>query len=483
MVVLATATILGGFWGWEVVHGLERSKTVRLNTLARATRVSVENMLKTGSLDDLQSMVSRLEELSDIVGVLIVNREAEPMILPNFSPSPSLKDAVKTAELPTTVWSQQEGWLARVLPLVSSDGERIGALAVVQDWKDMAAQRRTTLMRVAQGGVILAAIVALALWAAVRVMVARPLALVSGVVDAIAQGETGESTRVEFERNDEIGRLGAALNQMQEQLERARAELDREHQSSLELERSMHASERLAAVGGLAAGIAHEIGTALNVVQGRAQLLLEGPGGKGSGENELATIVKQCERISKTVRRMLDFSRAHESEPIRCDLNDIVGEALELLAPETKQVRLEVELAEAIPKVQADRVRIREVIVNLVLNALHVIDGDGQLRVSTRASASASASASVGEGFAELSVGDDGPGIPAEIRERIFDPFFTTKPAGEGTGLGLAITANIVSEHGGAIEVESEAGAGACFHVYLRYADASAVASREAPDV
>ncbi|MFQ5352012.1 MAG: hypothetical protein ACE5D3_02950, partial [Candidatus Binatia bacterium] len=134
MVVLATATVLGGFWGWEVVRGIEHSKTVRLNTLARATRVAVENMLKTGSLKDLQSMVSRLEELSDIVGVLVVNNDTAPMILPSFPLSERLWSAVAAPELPATVWAHEEGWLARVLPLVDREDERIGTLVVVQDW-------------------------------------------------------------------------------------------------------------------------------------------------------------------------------------------------------------------------------------------------------------------------------------------------------------------------------------------------------------
>jgi PAS domain S-box-containing protein len=231
---------------------------------------------------------------------------------------------------------------------------------------------------------------------------------------------------------------------------------------SVEMEEQMLQQERLASLGLLAAGVAHEINTPLTGISSYTQLLLDDDAG-GAGREMLEKIEAQSRRASGITRSLLSLARPGEAEFQPLDLNDAVRDVLQLFEPQVRRsaVRLRSELAETLPAVRGDKGKLQQVLLNLLLNARDAVSHEGEIAVST----------SVESGSVVLEVADDGSGIPEEDLPRIFDPFFTTKGRGKGTGLGLSITFGIVREHGGRIRADSPPGEGACFRVELPTVD------------
>jgi two-component system NtrC family sensor kinase len=225
-------------------------------------------------------------------------------------------------------------------------------------------------------------------------------------------------------------------------------------------------SEKMAALGQLVSGIAHELNNPLTSIQGYAQLLLGRRSATDRAE-DAARISQEAERAGRIVKNLLLFSREAKPERHPVHLNEVIERTLSLRSYELKLENIEVELAldPALPQVLADATQLQQVVLNLIVNAEQAIaDGrgeearDGHILIRTRR---------VSGDRLTMEVSDDGPGIPAEIASRIFDPFFTTKPAGVGTGLGLSIVYGIVQEHAGEITVDSLPGRGATLIVEL----------------
>ena len=224
------------------------------------------------------------------------------------------------------------------------------------------------------------------------------------------------------------------------------------------LQEQLRKTERIAELGTLASGMAHEIGTPMNVILGRAEYLMdrvnEEPVKKG-----LKTIVEQVERITKVMNQLLAFARRkpHERGPL--DLKDIVENSVEMFEERLakSRVRVETHIDEHCPKVLADNDQMNQVLINLIMNAVHAMPEGGTLRIRLAQA----------QDMVRLTVTDTGQGIPQEELKKIFEPFFTTKEFGKGTGLGLTVVKGIVEEHQGVITVESEAGKGTTFTILL----------------
>lgn len=315
----------------------------------------------------------------------------------------------------------------------------------------------------------------------VRKVIGEPLDAVVTGVERVAQGEL--EVEVPAARNDELGRLARAFNAMTHGLLEARRREEEQRARRAELEAKMRTVQTLAAAGEIAASLAHEIGSPLNVILGRARMIADRPDTSETTRADLKSIAAQTERISRSIEGFLRVGRPPRATPSAVDVQEVVDETLAFLASEARKRRVDIRVVRAPasstaapattgPRVFADRDQITQIVFNLCLNAMQAQPGGGQIEVRL---------ARVTEGdrpFLELAVSDGGPGVPAEIRGRIFDPFFSTKRSVDGkeargdggSGLGLAIVDGIVRELGGTIDADDadpSAGGGARFRVRL----------------
>ena len=261
--------------------------------------------------------------------------------------------------------------------------------------------------------------------------------------------------RVEIRSGDEFQELAETFNAM------AAALKHRDEQLKEQAARKVMESERLAMIGQLAAGVAHEINNPLTGIVTYSQLLLEKNPGEGSTRASLQKIVTQANRCRKIVRGLLDFSRQNKPDERPCNVNAVLQECISLVANQALFQNIEIvrHLGEALPLVPMDPSQMQQVFMNLILNAAEATPAEGSLTLTTRVDPSGRS--------VEVEFADTGCGIQSADLERIFDPFFTTKGARRGTGLGLAISYGIVKEHRGTIAVESTVGKGTTFLVSL----------------
>lgn len=253
---------------------------------------------------------------------------------------------------------------------------------------------------------------------------------------------------------------------LQDSIRQLRATQD-ELKSRIEAQRSAESrliqAAKLAAVGEMAAGVAHELNNPLTMVTGFAELTLEEMSADADSRQDLEMVLREARRARDVVRRLLDFARQTESIRARLDLNEILGDVVDLTRHlmKTSGIIFSDDLADDLPKVSIDRNQMKQVFLNLFHNALQAMPSGGELKLQTRKAIHD------GCGWVIASIRDSGEGIIPEHKARLFEPFFTTKANQGGTGLGLSVTYGIVTDHGGRIEVESQPGKGSTFTVWL----------------
>jgi signal transduction histidine kinase len=254
-----------------------------------------------------------------------------------------------------------------------------------------------------------------------------------------------------------------ALRSMQEANRRLQEELAERKQAQDLAEERLVRSAKLAAVGEMAAGVAHELNNPLTTVAGFAELILEQTAAEAPWRGDLELVLGEARRARAVVRRLLDFSRPSEILRVRADLNEELGNVVSLVhhMARTSGVAMRVALWDDLPLVRIDRNQIQQVFLNLLHNAIQAMPGGGELTLRTQVQTQRR------KKYVTASIEDNGEGIAAEYRDKIFEPFFTTKGPGSGTGLGLSVSYGIVDDHGGFIDVESEEGQGATFTVWL----------------
>ena len=256
--------------------------------------------------------------------------------------------------------------------------------------------------------------------------------------------------------------IEASISQIKEGERRLFTVILRDITERKALERQLRQTERLAELGTLATGMAHEIGTPMNVILGRTEYLMQKTS-ENATKQGLATIVAQVERITKIMNQLLSFARRKplERRPLAMslvvhDILDVVQERLE-----KRGIHLQVDLASACPSVFADRDQMGQVVLNLVVNAIQAMPNGGTLTLTLTFDTQR----------VHLALADNGCGIPKDNIPKVFTPFFTTKKCGEGTGLGLTVVHGIVQEHEGSIFVESQPDRGTTFTISLPASD------------
>ena len=233
--------------------------------------------------------------------------------------------------------------------------------------------------------------------------------------------------------------------------------------------RRMQERDRLAALGQMAAGLAHEVKNPLGAIKGAAQLLSEDQKNQQSSDREFIDIIlEEVERLDRVVGSVLDYARPNKSDLGAVDVNAVVRRTLRVLSSaRADHTEVETELSDDLPLARADAEQLRQVLLNLIRNAAQAMSGRGAVQLATRGRKELPAGASAKEAthWVEISVRDQGPGIAPQVLKNLFVPFFTTKE--RGTGLGLAISQRVVADMGGRIEVATRPGAGATFTVLL----------------
>jgi two-component system, NtrC family, sensor kinase len=287
--------------------------------------------------------------------------------------------------------------------------------------------------------------------------------------------------------DDEFGSLASSSNRMMVALKKSRSELEewvhtlgqkvRERTEELRLaEAEVARSEKLASIGQLAAGIAHELNNPLTGVLTFTHLLRRKmPEGSQDAE-DLDLVIRETKRCASIIRRLLDFARDKPPEKAAVDLNRLIEETVRFVerSAALQDIDIGTELDPQLPPLQVDADLIKQLLMNLLVNAQQAIADDGHIQVTSRLLPSRPAGGDAAAGpVVEIAVSDTGCGIPEDNLERIFDPFFTSKEVGKGTGLGLSVSYGIVKSHGGQIEVESAVGHGSTFRVFLPVATAS----------
>jgi signal transduction histidine kinase len=368
------------------------------------------------------------------------------------------------------VWTRDETGknrkaLAISAPIIQND-KVIGGLKGVFSLQDM----ETTVsesQKIVLFYIVLDALVLIVLGSVLlnRYLV-RPIQRLTGLTEEIAAGDLGQM--LEPTGANEIGKLSTSLNRMSERLREDRENIDRYIQSLREaneqLKRTQEElvrSEKMASVGRLAAGLAHEIGNPLGVILGYVDLLQKHLTTEGERADYLRRIEDEINKMNKVIRDLLDFSRPSPRDVGQIDVNRVVEECISLVSFQKtfQATTVSLRLKEKIPTIWMDPHQLQQVLVNLILNALDAMPQGGGLTVETHPAAESSG--------VEIRIEDTGEGIGAEDLYRIFDPFFTTKGPGKGTGLGLTICHRIVESWGGHVAVRSTLAVGTTFTVTL----------------
>ena len=436
---------------------------------ARAIQIAVENAVRDRQVGDIRRLLSELVNRQEQIDRIRVYDKA---LGPTLESEPGAVGGPVAAERLQRVMTEGRSEIvaeeagnadmfSHVMPLRGRRGEIIGALEVLFTSPGAREKRE----RATRDAVIRLSLLALGLVTVTTVVlsrqVLRPLSRLTRSIRALGEGQPGPPLPVE--RQDEMGQVAEAFNRMADQLEAAQQRVLLESDRAVDLEQQLRRAETLAVAGKLTSGIAHEVGTPLNIISGRAEILLRGLAPDHPGRPDLEVIVAQTDRISAIIRSLLDTVRQQKPEiqPVAVPvLLDRVVPLMEHMA-RRRGVSMSATAAPPLPDVAADPNQVQQVLINLIVNALEATPRGGRIGIETWACPND------GRPGVALAVSDTGSGIPADAIGHVFEPFFTTKPQGQGTGLGLSICRDILREHGGTLAVQSREGQGTTFTAWL----------------
>lgn len=366
--------------------------------------------------------------------------------------------------------STPPGWFHAASP-VWAGGAVVGAVDVAEPPPDLRAHVRGTIRATAISTVVLSATMMLITLVIGAWLVGRPVTGLIGQARRVAAGDL--AARSVPRQRDELGELTRELNKMLDRLELASGEVRRSTRQRFEALEQLRHAQRLTTVGRLASSVAHELGTPLNVVAGRARLIVERD---GPAESHAAIIIGQAERMTKIIRQLLDYARRGLPQKDSHDLARVVTDVVALLATLASKRHIELRFqSDVMPApIAVDATQIQQAVTNLIVNAIQASGDGGLVDVTLRTAAPTATPPDhgrdqprAGGDIFELAVQDRGAGMSPEVLARVFEPFFTTKPVGESTGLGLSVAHDIVEEHGGWIQAESAPGRGSRFSMFL----------------
>lgn len=457
-------------------------------SVARTLQLAIEDYFRDRQLEDVRDLGDQVTNYERILGLRVFNADgtiiyesaslasypflSRPQLLAVLSEGRSFELQRKLGDEPATSF---------LLPLSGAAGRRLGALQLLQlgafiEEEARASRNFMILLTVATIVALTGIVYLVTLFG-----VSRPT---EELVRRFRQAGAGDlQTRAPVRGHDELGRLAQEFNAMCARLDEAQRSLQLEQEKRHSAETALRTAERLASVGELAAGLAHEIGTPLNVISGRAEGMLSKAPPDSDLRRGLGIIVAQIERISRIVHGMLDFARTREMRPRPVDAARLIATVLEFMEHRLERYRIRVgaSLPDGLPRVSADPDQLSQVFLNLVVNAVEAMPEGGTLEVRATVVSRTHHDHpdAVDRPYLALVFADSGVGIAPEHLPRVFDPFFTTKDVGAGVGLGLSVSYGIVQEHGGWIEIESAPGKGTGVTVYLPVVETGPAATGE----
>jgi two-component system NtrC family sensor kinase len=423
--------------------------------------------LVTARLDESASADQQRKRSESLAEALAAAMDAEGGVLSESAFAAMVEEGlaarieVRSADGSWHSWGAAQG-----TPQVTVTGEKGVELSVWAPPSSLGNDARRDLFLFYLG--LTGATVLLLAYVLLTYFIVRPIDRLRLASERLAAGRL--HTSVPVQGAAEVARLAATFNEMAAQLREDRAALQERleelEQTTAELtsaQEQLIRSARLAAVGRLSAGIAHEIGNPLAAIRGLLELLQAVDLDPEEQREFIGRIERETERIHLTIRDLLDFSRSEPGEHGRvessADLSEVISDTIKLLDRQSRfrEIQLRLALEEGLPRVRGNGERLRQLLLNLLFNAADALGGKGRIDVR----------AYNGGGAVEVVIDDNGPGIDAAIFDQVFDPFVTTKPAGQGTGLGLAVCHAIVEQLGGSIEAANRECGGATFRVRL----------------
>jgi len=450
---------------------LKKSLSREARHLGESLRVMVTEIWQQRGEREAIGFLSRANRVHEetLVRWVWVEEDAPEKYLPRV-PIDKL-DELFEEETVALLAASAEGrdYLLTYLPLLI-DGDRIGAIELSESMDEMHDYVEESLRRSAMviGAMVISSLLLMGVLGSLWVN--RPMRRLRAQAERIGTGDF--STILKLEGGDELAELGKTIERMRGQLAEAREAEQAANQAKIEALEKLRHTERLATLGKLSAGMAHELGTPLNVISGRAKLI----GSNGLPEEDVSRSAKiigeQAERMTNIMRQLLSFARRGEARKKQVELNAVLRSVIPLLEPSAKEKKIELLLTETGHPltVHADSGQLQQILLNLAINGIQAMSEGGRLELQALMIENRDVPENLaddGKKWCAMLVRDQGIGISEDDLTHIFDPFFTTKEIGQGTGLGLSIAYGIVEEHGGWIDVESRPGEGSCFKVYL----------------
>jgi two-component system NtrC family sensor kinase len=455
---------------WDI---LIRKMKVEVRSIGRTLKVSLEKVSPTREMEYVQHLIDAVEEDEKTLGV-IVYYQRKGLIFRSSSLEDGLDPYLEVIKKSIREHFPQEEFgiykkipfFSYTFPLIDKRGKDIGGVSILQHTSSMEEEIRNakwTILIIVS--ILIGCTVALVLLGT-RKWISQPISQLIDGVKNMARGNL--NTQIYLKKGDELSELAQAFNQMAVDLKKAQERIIEEAEAKLELERSLRQSEKLATIGQLASGLAHEIGTPLNIISGRTELAKRRLDDKKLIQKNLDTIAQQTERITKIIQQLLGFVRKKKPEQKALRMNALLETTLDLLDHQIQKQRVTVvkDLRKDLFPAIGDPDQLQQVFLNLILNAIQSMPRGGELRVSATCERTPKEGLEDGtREYVMVRVEDTGVGMEREVLRNIFNPFFTTKDT--GTGLGLMVTQGIVQDHEGWIDVESEIGKGSVFKVHL----------------
>jgi two-component system NtrC family sensor kinase len=349
-----------------------------------------------------------------------------------------------------------------------SDQKVLGVLDIGMSLAEVDEEIKDAQSKMVAFTVIVFLVISITLSISIRRYVTRPVRELVKATKRVAEGDLDSTISIKGE--DEIAQLASSFSQMTSDLKKADDKLvewgktleQKVHERTEELrskENQLIQSDKVASLGKLAAGVAHEINSPLTGVLTYSSLLLKAKKEGDPDREDLEVIVNETNRCKKIVKGLLDYARQTAPQKTLCDANEVLDKSIDLISHQAtlQSVRIDRKFKPDLPKIMIDVGQVQQVLINILLNAIEAMPQGGTLTVST----------GMDDQMVALRFADTGSGIPEDVLPKIFDPFFTTKEQGRGTGLGLSVSFGIIERHRGKLEVKSKVGEGTTFTVRL----------------